>query len=178
MVLGTFMLPLAWKVTFWFAVHLAGSTALDFGEVELLWNWDLGFGGSIADGTEVVRNVGRSQAGMGGEGASAALKSTTKIKHRGGCLLLHGINEGDGFCDLSQGAYALSRSCRTGPYMKGVFPALYMHQGIVNANNLQPSEQTKLQTCFFFSYLLSNDYAELFIKCRLNQSSSLYALNR
>lgn len=59
------------------------------------------------------------------------------------------------------GANALSRSCRTGPYKKGVFS--YTHQGRVNANNLQLSEQTNYKPVSFGS-LLSNDYAKLFVK--------------
>lgn len=65
------------------------------------------------------------------------------------------------------GANALSRSCRTGPYKKGVFPGLYRH--IVNAHNSQLPEQTNYKPVSF-GCLLSNDYAQLFIKHIQNHS--------
>lgn len=62
---------------------------------------------------------------------------------------------------------------------KVFFPALYMYQGIVNANNLQLSEQTHYKPVSF-GYLLSNDYVKLFLKHIRNhkpQPCAMYALN-
>lgn len=59
------------------------------------------------------------------------------------------------------------------------FPVLYMHQGIVNANNLQLSEQTHYKPVSF-GCLLSNDYAKLFLEHIQNhkpQPCAMYALN-
>lgn len=137
-----------------------------------------------SEGTEVVSDVGRSplcsRVGMGGRwglGVIQALehwRALSKLNTGGGCLLLNHVNNRDGFCDPAHRSKCSEQKLQGRPLQEGCFfLGLYMHQSIVNTNNLQLSEQTNYKPVSF-GYLLSNDYAELFIKrIQKSQTSAL-----